>query len=78
MLLALYSVSNIAIVYMVIRMNARLDRVFDKLNGQQLATQKILNDIYHSLNKANEYLYKISSSNQPLTHKHPYKKKKII
>jgi hypothetical protein len=34
MLLALYSVSNVGVIYIVVRMNNRLDRVFEKLNGQ--------------------------------------------
>lgn len=78
MLLALYSVSNIGVIYIVVRMNNRLDRVFEKLNGQQMATQKILNDIYTCLNRANEYLYKMSSSNEPRVRKFPYKKRNIV
>ena len=69
---------NFITLYMVFKLNTGFEKLIDKLNAQQTLNQKILHDIFHSLNKSNEYLHKISSFNDPLKYKVPYNKQTIV
>lgn len=58
---AALSIVSVINLWLVIELKKQVTYSISRLEIQQRTTQKILNDIYASLNKSNEYLYKIAS-----------------
>ena len=72
------SIVSIVNLWLVLELKKQVTYSIQRLEIQQRTTQKILNDIYASLNKSNEYLYKIASLNEPLRQQHDIQHSKII
>lgn len=59
--IAAFSIVSIINLWLVLELKKQVTYSIQRLEIQQKNTQKILNDIYVSLNKSNEYLCRIAS-----------------
>ncbi len=71
------SIVSIVNLWLVLELKKQVTYSIQRLEIQQRTTQKILNDIYTSLNKSNEYLYKIASA-QATSQNNEIERRKII